>query len=67
MIEFKDRVAIVTGAGRGLGAEHAKLLAARTKLGLPGAADPLTVAHATVSYTQECLLSASDQAERMSS
>ena len=29
MIEFKDRVAIVTGAGRGLGAEHAKLLAAR--------------------------------------
>jgi NAD(P)-dependent dehydrogenase (short-subunit alcohol dehydrogenase family) len=29
MIDFKDRVAVVTGAGRGLGAEHAKLLAAR--------------------------------------
>ncbi len=29
MIEFKDRVAIVTGAGRGLGAEHARLLASR--------------------------------------
>jgi len=29
MIDFKDRVAIVTGAGRGLGAEHAKLLASR--------------------------------------
>ena len=29
MIEFQDRVAIVTGAGRGLGAEHAKLLASR--------------------------------------
>jgi NAD(P)-dependent dehydrogenase (short-subunit alcohol dehydrogenase family) len=29
MIEFTDRVAIVTGAGRGLGAEHAKLLASR--------------------------------------
>ncbi len=29
MIDFQDRVAIVTGAGRGLGAEHAKLLAAR--------------------------------------
>ncbi len=29
MIEFQDRVAIVTGAGRGLGAEHAKLLANR--------------------------------------
>ncbi len=29
MIEFKDRVALVTGAGRGLGAEHAKLLASR--------------------------------------
>ena len=29
MIDFKDRVAVVTGAGRGLGAEHAKLLASR--------------------------------------
>jgi len=29
MIDFQDRVALVTGAGRGLGAEHAKLLAAR--------------------------------------
>jgi NAD(P)-dependent dehydrogenase (short-subunit alcohol dehydrogenase family) len=29
MIDFADRVAIVTGAGRGLGAEHAKLLASR--------------------------------------
>ncbi len=29
MIEFTDRVAIITGAGRGLGAEHAKLLASR--------------------------------------
>lgn len=29
MIEFTDRVAVVTGAGRGLGAEHAKLLASR--------------------------------------
>ncbi|MBU1226700.1 MAG: SDR family NAD(P)-dependent oxidoreductase [Actinobacteria bacterium] len=29
MIGFEDRVAIVTGAGRGLGAEHAKLLASR--------------------------------------
>jgi NAD(P)-dependent dehydrogenase (short-subunit alcohol dehydrogenase family) len=29
LIDFADRVAIVTGAGRGLGAEHAKLLAAR--------------------------------------
>jgi len=29
MIEFQDRVAIVTGAGRGLGAEHARLLASR--------------------------------------
>ncbi len=29
MIEFQDRVAIVTGAGRGLGASHARLLASR--------------------------------------
>ncbi|MCB2224763.1 MAG: SDR family NAD(P)-dependent oxidoreductase [Actinobacteria bacterium] len=29
MIEFTGRVAVVTGAGRGLGAEHAKLLASR--------------------------------------
>lgn len=29
MIDFQDRVAVVTGAGRGLGAEHAKLLAGR--------------------------------------
>ena len=29
MIEFRDRVAVVTGAGRGLGASHARLLAAR--------------------------------------
>ena len=29
MIDFKDRVAVVTGAGRGLGAEHARLLASR--------------------------------------
>ena len=29
VIDFKDRVAVVTGAGRGLGAEHAKLLASR--------------------------------------
>jgi NAD(P)-dependent dehydrogenase (short-subunit alcohol dehydrogenase family) len=29
MIDFQDRVAVVTGAGRGLGAEHAKLLASR--------------------------------------
>jgi NAD(P)-dependent dehydrogenase (short-subunit alcohol dehydrogenase family) len=29
MIDFQDRVAIVTGAGRGLGADHARLLAAR--------------------------------------
>jgi NAD(P)-dependent dehydrogenase (short-subunit alcohol dehydrogenase family) len=29
MIDFQDRVALVTGAGRGLGAAHAKLLAAR--------------------------------------
>lgn len=29
MIEFRDRVAVVTGAGRGLGAAHARLLAAR--------------------------------------
>ena len=29
MIEFADRVAIVTGAGRGLGAEYARLLADR--------------------------------------
>ena len=29
MIDFQDRVAIVTGAGRGLGANHALLLAAR--------------------------------------
>jgi NAD(P)-dependent dehydrogenase (short-subunit alcohol dehydrogenase family) len=29
MIDFQDRVAIVTGAGRGLGANHAKLLASR--------------------------------------
>jgi NAD(P)-dependent dehydrogenase (short-subunit alcohol dehydrogenase family) len=29
MIEFQDRVAIVTGAGRGLGAAHARLLASR--------------------------------------
>ena len=29
MIDFQDRVAVITGAGRGLGASHAKLLAAR--------------------------------------
>ena len=29
MIDFQDRVAIVTGAGRGLGANHARLLASR--------------------------------------
>jgi NAD(P)-dependent dehydrogenase (short-subunit alcohol dehydrogenase family) len=29
MIDFQDRVALVTGAGRGLGASHAALLAAR--------------------------------------
>jgi NAD(P)-dependent dehydrogenase (short-subunit alcohol dehydrogenase family) len=29
MIDFQDRVALVTGAGRGLGAAHAMLLAAR--------------------------------------
>lgn len=29
MIDFQNRVAIITGAGRGLGAEHAKLLASR--------------------------------------
>ena len=29
MIEYQDRVAIITGSGRGLGASHAKLLAAR--------------------------------------
>ncbi|HSR15898.1 MAG TPA: SDR family NAD(P)-dependent oxidoreductase [Gemmatimonadales bacterium] len=29
MIDFQDRVAIVTGAGRGLGAHHARLLATR--------------------------------------
>ena len=29
MIEFQDRVAVVTGAGRGLGASHARLLASR--------------------------------------
>jgi NAD(P)-dependent dehydrogenase (short-subunit alcohol dehydrogenase family) len=29
MIDFQDRVAIVTGAGRGLGADHARLLAGR--------------------------------------
>ena len=29
MIEFQDRVALVTGAGRGLGASHARLLASR--------------------------------------
>jgi len=29
MIEFQDRVAIVTGAGRGIGASHAGLLASR--------------------------------------
>ncbi|NQV05667.1 SDR family NAD(P)-dependent oxidoreductase [bacterium] len=29
MIDFQDRVAVVTGAGRGLGAAHARLLAAR--------------------------------------
>ena len=29
MIDFQDRVAVVTGAGRGLGATHAKLLASR--------------------------------------
>jgi NAD(P)-dependent dehydrogenase (short-subunit alcohol dehydrogenase family) len=29
VIEFRDRVAIVTGAGRGLGASHARLLASR--------------------------------------
>ncbi|MEX2324072.1 MAG: SDR family NAD(P)-dependent oxidoreductase [Acidimicrobiia bacterium] len=29
MIDFQDRVALVTGAGRGLGASHAQLLASR--------------------------------------
>ena len=29
MIDFQDRVALVTGAGRGLGAHHARLLASR--------------------------------------
>ena len=29
MIDFQDRVAVVTGAGRGLGAHHARLLASR--------------------------------------
>ena len=29
MIDFQDRVALVTGAGRGLGASHARLLASR--------------------------------------
>jgi len=29
MIDFQNRVALITGAGRGLGAEHAKLLASR--------------------------------------
>ncbi|MBI5156820.1 MAG: SDR family NAD(P)-dependent oxidoreductase [Acidimicrobiia bacterium] len=29
MIDFQDRVALITGAGRGLGAHHARLLASR--------------------------------------